>query len=135
VTRTFIDSGILVSAARGTDLYSERALIILEDESREFASSIFVRLEVLPKAICYKKNDEVEFYQNFFDVVQYWANDLERLIQDGYNLGSRYGLSALDALHVAAALLMGAEELVTTERRTKPMHRVSDIKVTSIQDD
>jgi predicted nucleic acid-binding protein len=135
VTRTFIDSGILVSAARGTDLYSERALTILEDESREFASSIFVRLEVLPKAICYKKNDEVEFYQSFFDSVQYWANDLERLIQDGYNLGSRYGLSALDPLHVAAALLMGAEELVTTERRTKPMHRVSNIKVTSIQDD
>jgi predicted nucleic acid-binding protein len=135
MTRTFIDSGILVSAARGTDVYSEKALAILGDESRDFASSVFIRLEVLPKAICYRKNFEVELYQTFFDTVQYWANDLEKLIQNGYNLASQYGLSALDALHVAAALLVGAEELVTTERQTKPMHRVSGIQVTSILDD
>lgn len=135
MTRTFIDSGILVSAARGTDVYAERALAILGDESREFASSVFVRLEVLPKAICYRKNLEVEFYQTFFDTVQYWVNDFEKLIQNGYHLASQYGLSALDALHVAAALFVGAEELVTTERQTKPMHRVSGIQVTSILDD
>ncbi len=134
MTRTCIDSGILVSAARGTDVYAERALAILGDESREFASSVFVRLEVLPKAICYRKNFEVELYQTFFDTVEYWANDLEKLIQNGYNLASQYGLSALDALHIAAALLVGAEELVTTERQTKPMHRVSEIQVTSILD-
>ncbi|WP_334951383.1 hypothetical protein [Nostoc sp.] len=40
----------------------------------------------------------------------------------------------MDALHVAAALSVGAEELVTTEKRTKPMHRVTSINVVSIFD-
>jgi len=48
--RTFIDSGVLLAAARGTEACSETALTILEDQEREFASSEFVRLEVLPKA-------------------------------------------------------------------------------------
>jgi hypothetical protein len=49
MTRTFIDSGVLVFAARSTDEYSERALAILDDRNREFASSLFIQLEVLPK--------------------------------------------------------------------------------------
>ena len=41
----------------------------------------------------------------------------------------------MDALHVAAALSVGAEELVvTTEKRTKPMHRVTNVNVVSIFD-
>ena len=71
MTRTFIDSGVLVVAARGTEADSERALAILVDRNREFASSLFVRLELLPKAIYHRKMDEAEFYQSFFDAVQY----------------------------------------------------------------
>ncbi|WP_313943082.1 MULTISPECIES: hypothetical protein [Calothrix] len=40
----------------------------------------------------------------------------------------------MDALHVAAALSVGAEEFVTTEKNTKPMFRVSTINVVSIFD-
>lgn len=50
-------------------------------------------------------------------------------------MASRYGLAAMDALHVAAALSVGAEELIATERSTKPMHRVADIRIVSLLDD
>lgn len=56
-------------------------------------------------------------------------------MQDGYQVACQYGLAALDALHVAAALSVGAEELVTTERKTKPMYRVTGIQITSILGD
>jgi len=36
-------------------------------------------------------------------------------------------------LHVAAAISTGAEELVTTEKTTKPLHRAKDIRIRSIQ--
>jgi predicted nucleic acid-binding protein len=49
--RTFIDAGVLIYAARSEGEIAEKALQILEDENREFASSIFLKLEVLPKAI------------------------------------------------------------------------------------
>jgi predicted nucleic acid-binding protein len=41
----------------------------------------------------------------------------------------QYGLSAMDALHVAAAYLLGADELVTTERPSKPIYRNGLVKV------
>ncbi len=40
------------------------------------------------------------------------------------------GLSA----EVASALIADAEELVTTEKSVKPIHRVSSIKVVGLQD-
>jgi len=40
-----------------------------------------------------------------------------------------HGLGAMDALHLAAAHAGGAEEPVTTEKRSKPIHRSSLVKV------
>jgi len=129
---TFIDSGVLVTAARGVGEDSEKALEILADSSREFASSEFIKMEVIPKAIYNRKTAEAEFYELFFGAVTYWANDIEKVIQEAYQIAAQYGLAAMDALHVAAALSVGAEEFVTTEKKTKPMFRVSSIKIISI---
>jgi len=131
---TFIDSGVLVAAARSVGDLSEKALSILEDSEREFASSEFIKLEVIPKAIYNRQTKESEFYETFFSFVTYWANDLEKIVQDAYQIAFQYGLAAMDALHVAAALSVGAEELITTEKTTKPMHRVTNIRVISLFD-
>lgn len=132
--RTFIDAGVLVAAARGVGEISEKALEVLQDSDREFASSIFIKLEVLPKAIYNRQTDEAEFYETFFNAVTYWANDVERIIEEAYRIACTYGLASMDSLHVAAALLVGAEELVTTEKPTKPMYRVAGIQFISILD-
>lgn len=63
--RTFIDAGVLIYAARSQGDLAERAFQILEDENREFASSIFLKLEVLPKAIYNQQSSEVKFYETF----------------------------------------------------------------------
>ncbi|WP_414569296.1 type II toxin-antitoxin system VapC family toxin [Nostoc sp. CCY 9925] len=131
---TYIDSGVLLSATDGVGRIAEKALEILGDSQREFASSKFVKLEVSPKAIYNKQTQEAQFYEEFFSDVTYWANDLAHIVQEAYQIASQYGLAAMDALHVAAALSVGAEELVTTEKKTKPMHRVASINVVSIFD-
>nr|WP_036480028.1 hypothetical protein [Myxosarcina sp. GI1] len=69
MTITFIDSGVLITASRGVENLSERAITILASVNREFASSEFIKLEVLPKAIYYRQTDEAEFYQAFFNAV------------------------------------------------------------------
>jgi hypothetical protein len=48
---TFVDSGVLIAAARGADEVARRAMTVLDDPDRTFASSALVRLEVLPKAL------------------------------------------------------------------------------------
>jgi predicted nucleic acid-binding protein len=98
-----------------------RALQVLGDPDREFLVSEYLRLEVLPMAVCYHKGREVAFYQKFFDGVVLWA-DSSKLITPAYDLASRFGLGALDALHVAAAATHNAE-LVSAEKPTKPIYR------------
>src|ERR1017187_8228928 len=53
--RTFLDSGILIAAARLVDPGAERALKLLDDPDRVFLTSPFVQLEVVPKAVFFKK--------------------------------------------------------------------------------
>jgi predicted nucleic acid-binding protein len=130
--KTYIDSGVLIAAFRGTQEVNIRAQKILDDENREFASSHFVRLEVLPKAVFNKQIDEADFYETFFSAVIHWATDLEQIMQDADRIASTYGLAAIDAIHVAAALQIKADQLITTEKPTKPMHRVKEIQIISI---
>jgi hypothetical protein len=44
----------------------------------------------------------------------------------------KIGLNALDAIHIACAVFGGAEEIVTSEKPTMPMHRTSLVRVVSI---
>ncbi len=46
--RTFVDSGVLIAAARGNEDVARQAMAVLDDPEREFASSPLVKLEVLP---------------------------------------------------------------------------------------
>lgn len=94
--------------------------------------NLFVQLETLPKATYHKQQAEVRFYKSFFSSVTLWATQLEEIVQSGNRLACTYGLAAIYVLHLAAALSVDAEEFVTTEKTTKPMHRVAEIRVVSI---
>jgi len=128
---TFIDSGALIAAARGTGAKALAAFSVLDDPDREFASSLFVQLEVLPKAVYNKQQAEENFYRTYFAAVSRWA-DPAGILNNALHVASTYGLSALDGLHVAAALAVGVDELITTEGVTKPMHRAVGFKITAI---
>jgi predicted nucleic acid-binding protein len=78
---------------------------------------------------------EVLFYEAFFSRVEHWATPGAELLEDAFELGTENGLSALDALHGAAALSVGAAELITTEKHSSPLHRLTSVQVTTIQSD
>ncbi len=69
--RTYVAAGVLIAAARGQAPMAARAFEILDDPDREFAASLFLKLEVLPKAMYHKNLAEVEFYETFFNAVSY----------------------------------------------------------------
>ncbi|KPQ31567.1 MAG: PIN domain [Phormidesmis priestleyi Ana] len=132
IIRTFLDAGVLISAARGMGKESDAALQIIRDPNREFASSQFLKLEVLPKAIFNKKTLEAEFYETYFEAVAYWATDIEKLCQAGYREAANFGLGAMDALHVAAAVETHSDEFITSEKLSKSIHRTRSILIVSI---
>ena len=128
MTRTFLDAGVLIAAARSVGPDQDRALRLLEDPSRVFLTSPYVQLEVVPKAIYFKKHLERSFYEKFFKNAV-WYRQLEKIEAAAQIEASRSGLAAIDALHLAAAHLSHADEFVTTEKPNKPVHRSSLVKV------
>lgn len=109
-----------------------KARAVLADRESIFASSSYVCLEVLPKASFYGHEEERLFYSTFFEAVRFWAPTDETLVQDALEVAIQNGLSALDALHVASALAVGADELITSEKPSKPIHRVRGIAVRAV---
>lgn len=97
--RTFVDSGVLIAAARGVGELGIRALTLFNEPTRVWLSSAFVRLEVFPK-------EEVPLSA--------------ALVTQAYTEACAAGLASVDALHIAAAKLGGADVFVTTERPTSP---------------
>jgi predicted nucleic acid-binding protein len=129
---TFVDSGVLIAAVRGTEEVATRAMAVLDDPRRSFVSSPFIRLEVLPKALFHRQAAEVAFYQTYFASVDRWAAPTAELVDEAFAEAARSNLSAQDALHVAAAVATGAEELVTTEKTSKPLHSVTSVRVRTL---
>jgi predicted nucleic acid-binding protein len=121
--RTFVDAGVLIAAATLRGEGGEQALRIIDDPEREFASSVFVKLEVLPKCAFHQRSDEYRFYQSYFARVKHWATDLDSMADTALGEGLRAGLRGMDALHVAAANQLNVDEFVTTEKRRKLLHR------------
>ncbi len=122
--RSFPHSGVLIDAARSLPPFDRIAFEYFDSSDRILLTSPFVRLETMPKAAYLRLKPELEFYNAFFThpAVEY-CRDWDRLEETADSVARQYGLSAMDALHVAAASLMGADELVTTERPSKPIYR------------
>ena len=131
---TFIDAGVLITAFRGHDPnLRSRAMQILNDPQRVFAGSDFVQLEVIPKAVYVNNRPEFEFYKYYFAACQYWPDDNDQVIDAAMSEANAYGLNEMDALHVAAAFLVGADELVTIEKPEKSIHRAQSVTIVTIR--
>ncbi len=106
--------------------------VVLDDPDRGYVTSDFVRLEVVPKPSYHGFKDQVEFYEAFFSTA-HRVPVSKKLLEDALREGRRFGLSACDAIHVAAARRGKCDQFVTTEKPSKPLFRVSDHKVLSPQ--
>ncbi len=130
--RTYLDTGVLITLVRGPRGLVRSAVDLLEDPERQFVASAFLRLEVLPKAIYYRQAEEIVLYRRFFERVVAWADPNDEIVAIAEQEAAAYGLNALDSLHVASAIMLNADELVTTEGQRKPIHRVERVRVASL---
>ncbi len=126
--RTFLDSGVLIAAYQGRSDLQERALAILRDENRIFFSSPFVRLEVSPKALFNKRRLEYRFYQQYFRRAVMFG-DVRLILERASRESARSGVGAMDALHLAAARFLNADEFITIENPRKSIYRSSLVRV------
>jgi len=123
---------VLIAAARGKGPVWAKALEILDDPERKFVSSIFVRMEVLPKAVFHRNEAEVHLYEAFFADAAVFAEAGEEFLEEAWREACASGLDAMDAFHICAAVSTSSDELITTERLGRSIHRTKAVRVVSI---
>ena len=130
--RTYIDSGVLISALRGPQIVADRALSFLNDPLRDYITSDYVKIELLPKCRFFKNKEEEQFYEDFFKRSKIHVPSSNELLAFAIDEGGRTGISGMDAIHVACAFLAQADEFITAEKSTKPIHRATGFTVISV---
>jgi hypothetical protein len=127
MNRTYLDSSVLIQAVQGVD--GDKTVALLEDPKREFVAASFLKLELLPQPTFHKRKAELAFLEDFFARVVDWCEASEDLVVAALAEAGAVPLSAVDAIHVAAAKRLNADELITAERPGKPLHKVHGLKV------
>lgn len=142
---TFPDAGLLIRAAspKRTPEH-EHALRVLLDPARRWCVTSFLRLEVLSRPKHLQLHTVVATLEAFFGAkaVRPVRTPLSRIVARAEALAVRYGLTAMDALHVASALEAKCSEFITAEKDTKrdakgrgsEIHRVTELRVTHVDD-
>lgn len=130
--RTYIDANVLIAAFQGEELVARRALQVLDDPNRKLVVSDYLRLEVLPKPTFHKIQEEIDFMQVIFDNASENVATSPELTGRAVAMASKYDMTPIDALHIGVAAISGVDELVTMEKPTKPICRVTEVKVISI---
>lgn len=122
---TYLDSGVLIAAAKGNEQWSQRAFQIIDDSSRTFVASPFLRLET--SRMSHGFAEQVAMYDDFLLMADIRFEDAGAAVTKAEEITAKYGVEGLDAMHVASALLVHAVEIITTEKLTKPMYRVGSL--------
>ncbi|MBI1788223.1 MAG: type II toxin-antitoxin system VapC family toxin [Acidobacteria bacterium] len=128
LTRTFLDSGVLIAAYNARRELKAPALAVLKDPDRVFLSSPFVRHEVCPKALFNKRHQEYRFYREYFRRAVMF-NDVRLVLERASRESAKSGVNAMDSIHLAAAHLLRSDEFITTETPRKSIYRSSLVKI------
>jgi predicted nucleic acid-binding protein len=136
--RYYTDSNLIIEATRTENKErADYAATILQDDSRSFVVSDYVRLETLPKMRYNKHPGQVRFTEAILDNAEVYVRSSEAIIAEAERLASVYGLAAMDALHAACAIAGGADELLTFEKPSKPFFRIPPevLKIVSLHEE
>ena len=82
----------------------------------------------MPKTIFHRRRLEQSFYQTYFEGA-HWCEYTPALVHLARKECENSGLGAMDGLHTAAAHLLEAEELITTEKPRKSIYRSGLVRV------
>ncbi len=129
--RVFLDANVIIAMFRGSNDIARKAFEIINDSEIQIICSDALWLELMPKPLFNKNQEEVEFYQTIFDRSEYANWDLA-VLNDAKNIAKGYGIAAMDAIHISTAVHSKVDSFYTTEKHTKPMFRVPNIKVISL---
>ena len=107
---------------------------LLRDPNREFVSSDMLMLETLPKVVHFKNKRGETLLRSFFSSCIRHKKVSTKYMNEAYTEACTNGLGGVDALHIVLAESAKAKELITLEKKSKPMYKTKRIKVIHLSD-
>ena len=130
--RTYLDSGVLITVARAED-GAALGEAVLVDPGRRHVTSRFVELETLPHAMRSRQTGQARLYRDYFARARV-LKDSRRAVLLAMEILTERPMQAMDALHVAAAELLGADEIITTERPGRAIYWNGRVRVKHVSE-
>lgn len=130
--KTYVDSNVLIAAFQGKEDTFRKAIAILDDSTREFIASDYLRLETIPKPTFYRRKEEVAFMEAFLQAAQDYICSSPVITSKAIQFAASHDIAPMDALHLSMASHAKADEFITLERPDKPMFKVKELRVTSL---
>lgn len=132
--RVYLDSTVLIAAATGREPGAKAAFDLINGGSMRFVASAFVALESYPQAIHNRRQQEIDFYDEYFRGLDGFVETNESLVQAALSECAEIpGLSPIDALHLAAAHRGRCEAVITLEKPSKPWFRSKLVAVRRLE--
>jgi len=128
---TYLDTSCLIALADAEPQRKDKVVDLLA-EQRSFIYSPFTTLETLSLAIHYRKPTRARIFRQYFNQCAFISDNLTEIMNEARRQAERYGIAGIDACHIAAAIVVTADEFYTFEKPTKPMFRTKEIKVFSL---
>lgn len=129
--RIFLDANVFIAMFRGSNDIARKAFEIINDSEIEIVCSDALWLELMPKPLFNKNQEEVEFYQTIFDQAEYSKWNLA-VLNNAKHIAKSYGIAAMDAIHISTAVISKVDSFYTAEKNTKPIFRVPNLNVISL---
>jgi predicted nucleic acid-binding protein len=119
----YLDSNVLINAMGNDYFVATRALTVIEDPNRQLIMSDYVWLEVFPQLFVNKQQDQLLFAGKIWERSAI-VESTPAIIAYAKEIAKNYGLSAMDALHIACAKSCNADEFITFEKPSKPFFNI-----------
>jgi predicted nucleic acid-binding protein len=137
--RTFLDANIVITAFGGLQPNRLAAMEILRDSDRALLVSDYLRLELIARPTyrsqlsdrqeALRAKAELQFMLEFFAGPVEEIPASPAITRAAVDLACRYGLGAMDALHLSSAIWVGVDEFVTSDQK---LRRVREINIKTI---
>lgn len=114
-----LDADVLIYAAIPDHPLGSRVRALLDDPEQVCAGSVLLLPEVLGKPLRDGRTEEIRALTELLRLIQLHPLDLATA-EVATALSGRYGLRAADAAHLATAVIAGADQFVTNNRRDFP---------------
>lgn len=126
-----LDTAVFIYLLEANPEYADRAEKILSAVERGTVSAVFASIGIIEILTGPKKQNRYDLAAQYRESIAHFPNLTiagltETVVEHASDLRARYGITTLDAIHIATAVVFGADAFITNDTS---LQKVKEIPV------